>query len=95
MKPIKPETFFEIATDAGGSAICGLELGLVRSFVRSYEHDFRCPARFMQPGNYVIIQSDQSSYLMRWGKQGDSELVCALPFDSQRHSRMPQMDAAG
>ena len=27
-------------------------------------------ARFMQPGNGVIIQSDQSSYSVRWGNMG-------------------------
>ena len=45
-------------------------------------------ARFTQPGDCVIMET---SWCHQVEKTGDSELLYAPSFDSQSHSRMPQM----
>ena len=63
------------------------------SFVRMSMIVLGVRARFMQPGERVVIQVDQFIQLSPdVVRTGDSELLYTLLFDSQRHSRMPQME---
>ena len=61
------------------------------SFVRMSMIVLDVRAKFMQPDN-CHHPGGPIQLSREVERTGDSELVCALPFDSRRHSRMPQME---